>query len=289
MGRIQVVDWDVDKVWYKDISTSYCANTSPLDPKSYLQQFLSEGWFTDEDVRRWAEYRGRDATTPIQTPGDLAECLTDFLYRIKKPDGSGSVITKEQTIQGKQALLRGLTMKNIREIADSIELTPGLRDAITTFRGRAIYQVAFSDGLGPFIAYMAKKEGMNYWGVVPAIVEVEGVETAFRDTMITFDDVKLTGKVDKFNKSEAFFSHMGAHNYSLNSIAAIDDSGTNVPALKKIIENGGIAIGFNPTETHEKDFREAGIPMLKQSDRSLEPFREIVLNPTENTIGKYCI
>lgn len=288
MKRINAINWDVDKVWYKDISTTYCAEASPLDPKPYLDGFLKEGWFSRDDVKKWADYVGKDPNEPIKTVGDMARCLTDFLYRIKTDDGD-SIITKEQTIKGKQSLLKDLSMRQIREIAGNVELTPGLRDAVNEFRATGMYQAAFSDGLGPFIAYIANREGMEYWGIVPAIVESGGEIMPFDNSMIEMDGVFLTGRTEKFNKSDAFFNHMKDKGYPLSSIAAIDDSGANVETLKAIQEEGGVAIGFNPTDAHEPKFREAGIPILKQTERSLEPFREIVLNPSEETIRNYCI
>jgi hypothetical protein len=276
------VDWDVDNVWYKGISTTHCAEKSPLNPEPFIDSFIEKGWFTREDVEKWsAEY---NSGNPIVSIGNLAMCLTDFLYKIRK--GESSLITKEQTIEGKQSLLRGLTIKDIKRIAESTKYNEGLEETVSRFKKDGVYQAALSDGLGPFVMYHMNKLGMDHKGFVPAVMEIGGKELPFEEYMLDMEeDAKLTGKVLKFDKGKAFFDHANEKGYPLSVVAAIDDSGANVEKiLLKIQEGGGIAIGYNPSEEHRKTFQKYSVPILKGNDLRL--FGEIVRDPKK--LGQYC-
>ena len=287
---IGFIDWDVDNVWYKGISTTHSAEKSPLNPQPFVEGFIEKGWFTEDDVQRWkGEYNGGKDIASI---GDLAKCLTDFLYKMKK--GESSVITKEQTIEGKQSLLRGLTIKEIKQIAESIKYSDGLEETVGWFKKDGIYQAALSDGLGPFVLYHMKKLGMDHKGFVPAVMDINGEEKPFEEYMLDIDGAKLTGKALKFDKGKAFFDHakekgfvhIGDLKYRCSSVAAIDDSGANVESiLLPIQEGGGIAVGYNPTDEHRKTFQKYSVPVLKGSD--LRFFGEIVRNPGK--IRDYCV
>ncbi len=271
---IKAVVWDVDNVWYNGISTSLCIERSTANPKIFLTKYLEEGLFTEDDVKRWGELRGK-GNNPIKSIKELAECLTDFLYNMRKENGT-SIITKEQTMRTKQMLLAGLTMKDIREIADTVNYTKGLKDAVQQFKRKGIYQAAFSDGLAAFVSYKAMQLGINHWETVPTIVKKGETEMMFANEMVNEDSIKLTGKIVPFNKSEAMLNHMKKI-CKLSEIAIIDDSGANVEMLRKIHEEGGIAIAFNPTDEHLKVFKKEKITILQQEERDIEAFTEIVM------------
>jgi hypothetical protein len=111
---IVIVGWDADRVMYNDLITSICAKGSRLDSASYLKDFVEEKkWFTYDDVHRWENQTGKK----VETVGYLADMLTDFLYKMKKVDGSASVTTKQQTIEGKQAILKCLTIGDIQKLS----------------------------------------------------------------------------------------------------------------------------------------------------------------------------
>ena len=288
MKKIRAIGWDVDNVWYKGISTSHAADSSRLDPDPYVSSFLNYGWFSRQDIQRWADAEGKDPKEPIRTVADVAQMLTDFYYKIKKEGSEESLITREQIVQGKQALLKGMSLGEIKGIAHGIPKTNGLYKAIKTFDDTGLYQVAFSDGLFPFIAYLAGYMGVDHYDGVPCYVMIDNEKKLFEPIMLGRDDVSLVGEVEKFSKANAMFAHLKSKGYDLKDIAVIDDSGSNVQTLlRPVHEAGGIAIGFNPTKTHLGKFKEAGIPVLVQEERSLEPFIEIVKNP--EAIEKYCI
>ena len=287
-GYIKLINWDADRVMYNGLSTSICAEKSPLRVTPYLQDFIeNKKWFTYDDVLRWVEEKGKDSNIPIRNVGDLAECLTDFLYSMKKPGIDESIITKEQTKEGKQALLKGLSIAQIEEISEGIEYTQGFLEAVKAFKEDGIIQVLYSDGLGPHISYQIDKLGFDAGSGVPPIVELDGYEHQYDHSFPP--EAKLTGKIVDFDKIERFHNFREAYygGIPVEKVAVIDDSGSNVEKLHVPIRDaGGLALGFNVTDAHRPKFQKNSIPIIKGN--SLEPFIEIVRDPREITIARYC-
>jgi phosphoserine phosphatase len=283
--KISAVCWDVDKVWYPGISTSYLAERSNLDPGPLLEGFLSQGWFDLADIDRWAVTRRGGAKDPIKRITDLSELLTDLHYEMRRQDSDNPVITMEQCRGGKQAILRGLTMKQIKEVSASIQYSPGLLEAVEAFKRSRLYQAAFSDGLAPLIIYHVQRLGLDYGEAAPTIVELDAEERLFENWMLERDDIKLAGKTAEFDKAKKLLTHLKEQGYPLSDVAIIDDSGINIePLLLPIHQAGGIALGYNPTEVHKPIFRKYSIPVLKSLD--LRAFAEIVAD--RKKISDYC-
>jgi len=275
--KILCVGWDADRVIYPGLSTSICAEKSTLDPEPYVNEFILRKWFTEDDVNRWCEEYNEGKG--IASVGDVARMLTDFMYKM-------GIISKQQTIEGKQAILRGLTMKDIRKISEEIEYNPGLREAVETFRKEGLYQTLFSDGLGPHITYQRRKLGMDAGKGISPLIMLPGNEVVlYEDWHLAIDQATLTGSIEKMDKAKEFFKHVSKLGIPLSSVAVIDDSGSNVESLLLPVQReGGIAVGYNPTDAHRPKFEKASIPILKETN--LEAFAEIVLNPKK--IGRYC-
>jgi len=282
----RAVIWDIDKVWYQDISTTYAARGIRADFRPYLQGFVEERkWFTHDDVTRWEETTGRK----IDSVGAVADMLTDFLYKAELRStvyaGVSDQEAKNRTIEGKQELLRGMTFGEVKAIADSVQNTAGLAEAISDITNAGIHQVGFSDGLAPFVAYKMQDRHVDIGGVVPALVLVYGEPQYFDENSLHLLDranVELSGKVGPFNKGESIFGHISSNGYGLSEVAAIDDSAANLATLTKIRDGGGVAVGFNVND--EKKFEEAKIPVLKGGD--LRPFAEIVID--RRRIREFC-
>ena len=283
--KISAVCWDVDKVWYPGISTSYLAEKSNLDPGPLLEGFLSQGLFSLTDIDRWAITRRGGAEDPIKSATDLSELLTDLHYEMRRQDSDDPIIPMKQCREGKQAIVRGLTMKQIKEVAASIQYSPGLLEAIEAFKRSRLYQAAFSDGLAPFIIYHVQRLSLDYGEAAPTIVELDAEERLFENWMLERDDIKLAGKAAEFDKAKKLLTHLKEQGYPLSDVAIIDDSGINIePLLLPIHQAGGIAIGYNPTEVHKPVFRKYSIPVLKSRD--LRAFAEIVAD--RNKLNEYC-
>ena len=250
----------------------------------FLEEFIQSGLFSREDVKDWI--RKYNQGKPIRRISDVADMLADFLYRMTRK--GKPIITKQQTIEAKQYLLKGLTMRDIAEISSSVEYNPGLEETVRAFREHGIAQTLFSDSLGPHITYQRRKLGMDAGKGVPPVIELpDGTETEYEDFHLDVPDAKLTGRVLPFKKAEEFFGYVKLRGIDLSRVAVIDDSAENIESLfKPVLEAGGIAIAYNPTDTHRKKLRESSIPILKGLD--LRAFAEIVLNPNESVIGRYC-
>lgn len=283
--KISAVCWDVDKVWYQGVSTSYLANKSNLDPGPLLESFLSQGWFSPADVDRWAITYRRGAKDPIKSAKDLADLLTDFHYEMTELGSDRPIIIMKQLRQGKQAILRGLTMKQIKEVAQSINYSPGLLEAIEAFKRSSLYQVAFSDAPAPFIIYHVKRLGVDYGEAAPTMVKMDNEERLFEDWMLERDDITMTGNAVEFDKTTKLLTHLKEQGHSLSDVAIIDDSAVNIePLLLPIYQAGGIALGYNPTEAHKPIFRKYSIPILK--GRDLKAFAQIVTDRSK--VNEYC-
>lgn len=278
---VKNIVWDVDRVWYPGISTSYCAEGREGSPRERLNEYMREGLFSANDMLLWASVYGKGAD-PMESYGNAAAMLTDFLYRMRVK--GEPVFTKDKTIKAKQGLLAGTSLAEVREIADSVRelYTAGLLEALGEFKKKDLAQTALSDGLGPFILYHCVWNCIDNPGVVPAVVNVEGEEHVLReidDVLLTRkrDSTFLTGRTMAYSKSADLQSRFG---HDLGTVAIIDDSGANVESmLVPVRDAGGIAVGFRPTDAHRAVFAEHGIPILKGQD--LRAFMEVAMDPSK--------
>ena len=283
--KISAICWDVDKIWYQGHSIDFLAEKSNVDPGPLLQCFLSEGWFDLADVEKWSVVRRKGARWPIESAKDLSDLLRDFHFEMTTEGSDRPIITMNQLRAGEQAIIRGLTMAQIREAADSIEYSPGLLEAVATFRRRGLYQAAFSDAPAPFIIYYVKRLGLDYGEAAPTMVQVSNEEMLFEAWMLQRDDVRLASGTGDFDKATPLLGHLKERGHALSGVAIIDDSAVNIERLLlPILQAGGIAIGYNPTEAHRPIFRKYSIPILKGLD--LRAFAEIVID--RGKIREYC-
>lgn len=287
MTGTRVVVWDVDRVLYPDISTSYAARGCTADYRPHLQYFIDEKqWFAQEDVVQWERLTGRK----IGSVGALADMLTDFLYKAELRSavyaGVSDQEAKSRTIEGKQALLRGMTFKDVFAIAETVPYTDGLPEAIGAIGKSGVHQVGFSDGLGPFVAYKMRQQNIEIGGIVPALVKMRDGHQVYFDKnslgMLSNRRLELLGKTSDFKKAEAIFQYLQQHGFQLPEVATIDDSAANLATLTKIRDAGGIAVGFNVND--RRKFEEARIPVLRGDD--LHPFAEIVAD--RRKIREFC-
>ncbi|MBI4895736.1 MAG: hypothetical protein HY831_04560 [Candidatus Aenigmarchaeota archaeon] len=292
MGKLYVVNFDMDQVCYKGISTSHVADRSIADATHHLRELVeNRRWFAYDDFKRWNDdyNKGQELSyqqdTPVVSVPILARCLTDFLYKMKKDGFDESVITKEQTIQGKQMILGGISMGEIRSIAYEVPWTEGLLDAVNLFRHHGLKLYGSSDGLGPFVCHQMQKLGFDDKGYVPALIDIDGDRRWFQEHMLGIGDATLTGDVGKYNKAQEFFRKMEEQGIPLDRVAAIDDSGANVESLLLPIQQaGGLAVGYNPTDAHRPTFEKNSTPILRGTD--LRTFSEVVLD--RGTLVRNC-
>ncbi|MBI2579976.1 MAG: hypothetical protein HYW27_03675, partial [Candidatus Aenigmarchaeota archaeon] len=183
----------------------------------------------------------------------------------------------QRTVKGKQYLLKGMTLGEVKKAADMVPYTEGLQEAVREIRNAGIHQVGFSNGLGPFVAYKMRQQGVCAGGIVPALVQ-KGVGrfplTIGMLDCLDEDDTVLEGFHYPFNKRDAICDVLIRNNMSTTpKVAMIDDSASNVPLMRGVRMDGGVAVGFCPSEADMPEFREAGVPVLMERD--LRPFAEI--------------
>jgi hypothetical protein len=288
----KLVIWDVDKVWYPDLGTTYASMGSRGDGRKFVEEGLANNWYTQENIDAWQAYRTvQGKNNDLGSIHNVATMYTDFF---KTPESTGegkTIFTKTETIQRKQALLKGLTMADVRAVADGYvlpNLTPGLKEAVAEFRAMGLHQAAISDGLAPLIYYVTSQPTtrMDYAWATPAFVDVNGRREEFQRHWISRNDVVLLGETPE-NSSKNPRALMRAGEYGFDKTAAIDDSAANINGqLKPIQDRGGMAVGFYPLKHDYEKFEAAGIPILNGGSPDLRPFIEIVKDPRK--INEYC-
>lgn len=292
MSEIKVIGWDHDYVAVQttgtNISIKGITEKRYIDPAPFIRYFIDDGWATEDEFHRW-EQEYNDGKK-IDNLNELAVCLTDFLYKMKR--GDSHIFTKDQIVASKQVLLKGTTIKEIRNIIERFDdYTPGFKEAVGQLKD--CEQTLYSDSMAPVIEKQIEKLGLDAGRGVPVGIEKDGTNDiyfgVYGDFNISLLDWKLNGKKEDFFKTVEFMKYLNNRGIGLDEVAIIDDSGNNLEDLHKPVhEAGGIAIAFNPrSDKHYKSFQESGIPILKQDEPNLEPFIEIVKNP--KSIGKYCI
>lgn len=182
----------------------------------------------------------------------------------------------DQTIYTKNALLEGLSLADIYLAVHDAKITPGFKEARNIFASQNSRQVLFSETLLPVVDYFVALYGLDHGEATQPVISLDGKEIVYRAEGSQLR-AALTGKTEKFDKETAFFKYLEREKIPLDSVAAIGDSTTDIPIIKKIRANGGIGFGFN-TGKYVEDYRSAGIPIIKGLD--LRVFAEVVLNPS---------
>ena len=59
-----LVIWDVDRVWYPDISTTYASKGSNQKQGDLLPEGYEQKWVTPEQVQLWESVTGRKLGSP---------------------------------------------------------------------------------------------------------------------------------------------------------------------------------------------------------------------------------
>jgi len=282
----EIVGWDADRVMYPCTFTSIAVEKSEFKPLPYIKELVEKRkLFTYQDLERWAEIEEKDFENLIGSMAELADFLDVLHYDVKKPNSDEPVLTNKQAVEAKNALLEGMTIRQIEEISKGIEYTPDLREVVNAFHQAGIYQTLFSDGPYPNVNCHYTKLYLEARGGVPPICDIGGREYPYYDEIPK--GAVLTGRTVKFDKVTAFFDHVKKKRVPLRNVAVIDDSALNVERLHVPVRNaGGLALGFNVKDSQRPKFEEYGIPVIRGN--SLEPFKEIVFNPKNAVIGTYC-
>lgn len=309
MTDIRAVGWDVDQVIHQDYTTSLLARLSGLDPTNSIDYLTETGILPNGYVKQWEVYNDKE----VDTTGTAAEMLTDAYKKWEKkleeeevveivpPDetnGDQSVLSKEETIYSKQKILERISKQQAGEIAEMMDFTTGFEATSGEFEQEGLIQTAYSDGADWVVSYLVNNYPFdreeNFFqagGGVPPVFRQDGEKI---EEPTSYEDIpkqaEMTGEVHDFDKAKAFFDFIEEQEIPYENLAVIDDSADNIEGLlKKVQEEGGLAVGFNPKEKELPDFKGYNIPVIDQDpgEENLKPFKEIVFDRSK--VENYCI
>ncbi len=280
----KTVLWDLDGVIYNGRGTTYLAEGSKTSPEYFIDRFKEEcgyrGPLSDIEPEKFMRYLSvweTEQGTKIDSAGKLGAALTDFRHKY-------GLFTSKHTKYTKNAILKGISMKDINEIMENIPLNNGFENTVRGFREDEKQQIIFSNASYPIAVVFQKKYGMDYAEGIPVWVRDKEQEYIYTPEMHGNPDIVLAGRLvdERWDKLQPFLNYIKEENLPLVNIAAIDDDHFRI--LERVQQGGGIAVGYKVKKKYRQEFEKRSIPVLKGDD--LRAFGEIVNNPKE--MWRYC-
>jgi phosphoserine phosphatase len=139
----------------------------------------------------------------------------------------------DQAIKQRVRLLEGLTVEQLKLLAENIRLTPGTEELISALHYMGYKVALISGGFSFFTNYLKKRLNLDY---------VFANELAIENGMTTG---QIKGDIiDAERKGEIIKEIASFENISLDQIVAVGDGAND----RFMLENAGLAIAFNPKE-----------------------------------------
>jgi phosphoserine phosphatase len=139
----------------------------------------------------------------------------------------------EQALKNRVKLLKGLSVDKINDLIQSINLTPGAEELISTLRYMGFKVGVISGGFSFFTDHLRNRLNLDY---------VFANELEVKDGIVTGN---LKGKViDARQKSEIMKKIAARENISVDQIVAVGDGSND----RFMLRDAGLAIAFNPKE-----------------------------------------
>ncbi|MBI2084988.1 MAG: hypothetical protein HYT71_00575 [Candidatus Aenigmarchaeota archaeon] len=269
--------WDMDGVMIPGRGTTHLANNYQMAPRYFMQRFLSEcgqkenalyNVKRDELERGFGEWETNYNKGRIKTTGQLAACLTDL------QNAMGVFSSSSETTYTKNALLEGMSMKQVAQTADNMPYNAGLELCVNGFTRRGFVQELFSNSNGSLVDAVAKKFGFHYsQGVTPYVTFEGRQESLYSLEHLGNAGVRLTGKMASWGKTDTVFKHLEARKTRYDEVVAIDD--TQIDMLIELRARGARVFGFyNPNDPgmkteHSERMKSLGIEVLTDLNRFL--------------------
>ncbi len=264
---IRMVLWDLDGVAYEGRATTHLSDSSKIDVKYFKERFYQEcgqpGALQDIDGKRFlrclADWE-TDKGTNIDTVKKLGSALTDLRHFY-------GLFTDKHTKYTKNAILEGISMADVNQIMDAVQLNPGFSETAWGFSGSGIGQAALSNASYPVAVYFANRFGMRHGEGVPVKVidRRSDQEMWYSPEMHGDPNVVFAGEIDStWDKVEPAKNFLSRNGILVPETAAIDDD--NVPMLEAIHAGGGLAVGYKPKDKYRDRMRSKEIPILKGDD-----------------------
>lgn len=263
--RYSVILWDLDGVVYHGRGTTHLAAGSSADPEKFIYRFIDEcekeGPLSDIkplqfefELTQW-ENKNK---TKIDTMQKLGAAVTDLRHVHK-------IFTSKHTQYIKNAILEGISLKDVIEIVGGIELTPGFQEAVDGFKSDGRNQIIFSNASGPIADFFSNEYGMGHSDGLPVYVKMDNEEVLYNSQMYGNPDIVLAGRAaEGFDKLPVFKSHVEENGIEMANIAAIDDD--HVEILKTIKEGDGLPIGFMVKDRYIEEMKENSIEIINEND-----------------------
>ena len=207
--RYSVVLWDLDGVVYHGRGTTHLAAGSNANPDDFIYRFIDECEKEDPlsdisplrfvfELTQWKN----ENKTKIDTMKNLGAAVTDLRHVHK-------LFTSKHTQYIKNALLEGISLKDVIEIMRDVEITPGFEEAVDGFRSDGRNQIIFSNASGPIADFFKNEYGMNFADGLPVYVKVGDEEILYNSQMYGNPDIVLAGRAaEGFDKLPVFKSHI---------------------------------------------------------------------------------
>lgn len=139
----------------------------------------------------------------------------------------------EQALKSRVKLLKGLSADKINDLIQSINLTPGAEELISTLRYMGFKVGVISGGFSFFTDHLRERLNLDY---------VFANELEIKDGIVTGE---LKGNlIDAQQKSEILKKIADRENISVDQIVAVGDGSND----RFMLRDAGLAIAFNPKE-----------------------------------------
>ncbi|HET6406129.1 MAG TPA: phosphoserine phosphatase SerB [Candidatus Thermoplasmatota archaeon] len=160
----------------------------------------------------------------------------DEVARITKRAMQGE-LDFQQALRERVAMLKGLTVKDLEEVADSLRLNPGTEDLLRTLKAMGFKLALISGGFTFFTDRLKKELGFDH---------------TFANQLVIKDGV-LTGEVegdiiDAQRKGELLKMLAQKEGLTLDEVVAVGDGAND----QIMIKNAGLGIAFNAKEILKK-------------------------------------
>jgi phosphoserine phosphatase len=137
----------------------------------------------------------------------------------------------ESAVRKRVRLLKGLKVDQLETLSNSIQLTPGTEELVSTLHQMGYRVGVISGGFSFFTNYLKDRLNLDY---------VYANELEIRDGLVTGE---IKGEIIDAQRKGEIIKHIAAlENIHVDQIVAVGDGAND----RFMLENAGLSIGFNP-------------------------------------------
>lgn len=292
---IKAIIWQPEGVWYKGMFTvNYLPNGErPAD--DVVRNLQQNEYLTWNDLTAYQKIgfslrKVKDVTALI---GLLMG--GPYPHSWNNPD---EVLEYRDQIRERMAgigasVADGVMVEKVLQLAKDVDLTEGAEDVVSGLRASGFFQAVASNDLSPFVYGVANRLG----GV--DLVETETVKIN-RPNVNLLDPEPFNPKEDYkngcvvsgrcrggYNGVEDAVSALGDNGYSGSDIMIVGGVQPDIGTMQRVVEEGGLSLGFNPDVDTQRMLERRGMRSLIQHEPDLTPIGEIANDPGK--LDYYCL